>query len=48
MQSREVKLVENGILKALLTSRDPVRGFEHSTGSRRAGQAAPTNVIVTT
>ena len=45
--SREVKLVENGILQALLTSRDPVRGFDRSTGSRHAGQAAPTNVIVT-
>jgi hypothetical protein len=48
MLSREVRLVDNGILKALLMSRDPVRGFEHSTGSRHAGQAAPSNVIVTT
>jgi predicted Zn-dependent protease len=47
MQPREVRLVENGILKALLTSRDPVRGFEHTTGSRHAGQASPSNVIVT-
>ena len=47
MQPREVKLVENGILKALLTSRDPVRGFEHTTGSRHAGQASPSYVIVT-
>jgi hypothetical protein len=45
--SREVKLVENGYLKSLLTSRDPVRGFEHSTGSRHAGQATPSNLIVT-
>jgi len=45
--SREVKLVENGILKALLTSRDPVRGFERSTGSRHAGQATPSNLIAT-
>jgi hypothetical protein len=28
-------------------SRDPVRGFDHTTGSRHAGQAAPSNVIVT-
>lgn len=45
--SREVKLVENGYLKSLLTSRDPVRGFEQSTGSRHAGQATPSNLIVT-
>jgi predicted Zn-dependent protease len=45
--SREVKLVENGYLKSLLTSRDPVRGFEQSTGSRHVGQATPTNLIVT-
>jgi len=45
--SREVKLIENGYLKSLLTSRDPVRGFEQSTGSRHAGQPTPTNLIVT-
>jgi len=45
--SREVKLVENGYLKSMLTSRDPVRGFEQSTGSRHVGQATPTNLIVT-
>jgi len=45
--SRETKLIENGILKTLLTSRDPVRGVEHSTGSRHAGQATPSNVFVT-
>jgi predicted Zn-dependent protease len=48
MLSREVRLVDSGVLKALLMSRDPVRGFDHSTGSRHAGQAAPSNVIVTT
>jgi predicted Zn-dependent protease len=47
MLSREVRLIENGILKTLLMSRDPVRGFDHTTGSRHAGQAAPSNVIVT-
>ena len=47
MLSREVHLIDNGILKTLLMSRDPVRGFEHTTGSRHAGQAAPSNVIVT-
>jgi hypothetical protein len=47
MPTREVHLIENGVLKSLLMSRDPVRGFDHTTGSRHAGQAAPTNFIVT-
>jgi predicted Zn-dependent protease len=47
MPTREVKLVENGILKTLLVTRDPVRGVEHSSGSRHAGSATPTNVFVT-
>ncbi|MGA2038015.1 MAG: metallopeptidase TldD-related protein [Bryobacteraceae bacterium] len=47
LATRETRLVEKGILKTLLTSRDPVRGIEHSTGSRHAGQAAPSNIIVT-
>jgi predicted Zn-dependent protease len=45
--SHEVKLVDNGILKTLLASRDPVRGIDRSTGSRHAGQASPSNVIMT-
>ncbi len=47
LPTRETRLVEKGILKTLLTSRDPVRGIEHSSGSRHAGQAAPTNIVVT-
>jgi PmbA/TldA metallopeptidase C-terminal domain len=47
MPSREVKIVENGVLKTLLASRDPVRGIDHTTGSRHAGQATPSNLIVT-
>jgi predicted Zn-dependent protease len=47
MPTREVKLVEKGILKTLLVTRNPVRGMEHSTGSRHAGGATPTNLIVT-
>jgi hypothetical protein len=47
MLSREVHLIDNGVLKTLLMSRDPVRGFDHTTGSRHVGQAAPSNVIVT-
>ena len=45
--SRPVTLVDKGILKALLASRDPVRGVDHSTGSRHAGQASPSNLIMT-
>jgi hypothetical protein len=45
--TRETKLVEKGILKTLLVTRNPVRGIEHSTGSRHAGQAAPSNIFVT-
>lgn len=40
-------LVENGILKTLLTSRNPVRDVERSTGNRRGGGPAPSNLIVT-
>jgi predicted Zn-dependent protease len=45
--TRETTLVEKGILKTLLVTRDPVRGLEHSTGSRHAGQATPSNIFVT-
>ena len=45
--ARETLLVEKGILKTLLVTRDPVRGIEHSTGSRHEGQATPSNIFVT-
>jgi predicted Zn-dependent protease len=45
--TRETRLVEKGILKTLLTTRDPVRGIAHSSGSRHLGQASPSNIIVT-
>ncbi len=44
--AQETHVVENGILKTLLTSREPVHGVLHSTGNFR-GYAAPTNLIVT-
>ncbi len=44
--ARKVTLVENGILKALLTTRVPAPGNSKSTGSRRAIGAAPTTVLV--
>jgi len=44
--TRETKLIEKGILQTLLVTRDPVRGIEHSSGSRHGGQPAPSNVFV--
>ena len=40
-------LVENGILKTLLTTRNPVRGIDGSTGSRRGGAPQPSNLVMT-
>jgi TldD protein len=45
--SREVKLVESGVVKAMLSGRTPVSGITRSTGSRRAFGTAPSNLIVT-
>ena len=44
--TREIRLVENGVLKTLLATRVPVRGIPQSTGSRRGGGPAPSNLIV--
>ncbi len=46
--ARETKLVERGILKTLLTTRTPVRGIAHSSGSRRGMGPAPSNLMVST
>ena len=43
--SREVKLVEGGILKTLLVTRDPTADFKASTGSRRGLGAMPSNLF---
>jgi predicted Zn-dependent protease len=40
-------LVESGILKALLGTRNPARAALKSTGNRRGEGASPTNVILT-
>jgi hypothetical protein len=40
-------LVDNGTLKTLLASRDPVAGITQSTGSRHGGSVAPSNLLVT-
>jgi predicted Zn-dependent protease len=44
--AREIVLVKDGILKTLLTSRTPVRGMLHSTGSMRERGVLPGNLLV--
>ena len=46
--TRETRLVERGVLKTLLTTRVPVTGIPRSSGSRRGGGPAVTNLFVTT
>ncbi len=45
--ARETKLVEEGILKTLLTTRTPVPTLTHSTGNRRGMAATPGNLVLT-
>lgn len=45
--SREIKLVDNGILKSLLAGRTPTPQTKVSTGSVRGMSAAPSNVFLT-
>jgi predicted Zn-dependent protease len=47
VKTRETVLIDHGILKNLLSSRVPVSGILQSTGSRRGGGAAPSNLFVT-
>jgi predicted Zn-dependent protease len=47
VKTRETKLVEHGILKTLLATRDPIRTIPHSTGSRRGWGPVPSNLFVT-
>jgi hypothetical protein len=44
--TRATTVIDHGMLKALLTSRTPVAGVEHSTGNRFGGGARPMHVIV--
>ncbi len=46
--AQATSLVENGILKTLLTTRNPVRGIDASTGNRRGGGPQPSNLLLTT
>ncbi len=45
--AQATSLIENGILKTLLTTRNPVRGIEGSTGNRRGMTPAPSNLLLT-
>ena len=45
--SQATSLVENGVLKTLLTTRNPVRGVDGSTGNRRGSAPAPSNLLLT-
>ena len=45
--AQATSLVENGILKTLLTTRNPVRGIDGSTGNRRGGGPQPSNLVMT-
>jgi hypothetical protein len=47
VRARNTTLVENGILKTLLRSRDPIRGMLNSTGNARGFGVAPTNLFFT-
>ena len=44
--TRATTLVDHGMLKALLTSRTPAAGIDHSTGSRFGGGPRPVHVTV--
>ena len=44
--ARRTSLVENGILKTLLSTRVPVADLPNSTGSRRGGAPGPSNLFV--
>jgi hypothetical protein len=46
VKSRPVKLVDKGVLKTLLVTRDPVTRVPQSTGSYRTFGAQPSNLMV--
>jgi hypothetical protein len=43
---RRTRIIEGGVLRSLLSTRTPVEGVPRSTGNRRGGMAAPSNLIV--
>jgi predicted Zn-dependent protease len=46
VRARPTVVVDSGVLKTLLTSRQPVDGVDHSTGNRRGWGTEPSNLIV--
>jgi len=46
VKTREIRLVEHGVLKTLLATRVPVRTVPHSTGSRHGWGPTPSNLFV--
>jgi len=47
VRAAPAKLVENGILKTLLSTRNPARGISRSTGHRRGAGPLPSNLFLT-
>lgn len=47
VKTRETLIIDHGILKNLLTSRVPARGFFDSSGSRHGWGAVPSNLFLT-
>ena len=47
VKTRVTTLVDHGVLKTLLATRDPVRSVPRSTGSRRGWGPAPSNLFLT-
>jgi hypothetical protein len=45
--AQDVTLVEKGLLKSLLTSRAPIKGFDKSNGHSRGGAAVPSVIQLT-
>jgi hypothetical protein len=45
--SRDVNLIENGMLKSLLSSRAPVKGVDQSNGHGRGGGVSPSVIQIT-
>jgi predicted Zn-dependent protease len=46
VRGRETRVVENGVLRTLLTTRTPVEGVAHSSGNHRGPGPAPSNLIL--
>ena len=47
IQDRDISLIENGMLKSLLSLSAPVKGAEQSSGHMRAGGVAPSVIQIT-